>query len=402
MKFPLNVTLPFYSPEDVIEPVVDDVIEEEVKKTDMEVLNEDEDEDKDDDDTEEEEDESPEEKDEVDEEEIVRMNWQELKEKYPELAKDPKFKILKNTVYREQEYTKLFPNPKDAEEALNAQANYDDLRDLVLSGDTEKLINNIKDVSEKSLTEFAANFLPALRKADDKLYVKVTTPLIRRILKDVVRYGENHDHKETGENFIKAARVVSKAVFDDYELGKVEDFERPKEKDEDLEKDKNEFFSRKEKDLLDSLLTDTDKELDNIIGDVDPGKLLKDRPKLKARILTEIKDEVRKALHEDKGHLSRMDGLWARERRSGYSGALKDSIKTTFMSRAKVLMPEIRKRIRSEYLGNVKDSDKKLKESLDTRDKNLNPGGRANNKNKIPTAKEAKEKGITSRQLLDM
>lgn len=401
----INIQYPLFFP-DEDPPVV----------TDMDVLNKDDDtENKDeetddlpeleDDDATEDDDEEVDEKDEkgekdeeVKDEELVRISARALREKHPEIFKE--FPQLKNTIYREQEFTKIFSNPKDAEEALNDQEHLSNLRSLVLSGDAEQLIGSIKEVNEKSLKSFAEGFLPALQKADKETYIEITKPVIRAILRSVSNYGKNLDDAEKGKNFINAAKVVNFAVFEDYDLGKVEETKK-KEVDEDLKKEKDEFYQGKQNDLLKSVNSDVETELDRLIGDIDPTKMLEKRPTLKAKILADIKKEVREAMGNDSAHMTKMNSLWAREGRNGYSGTLKDSIKTTFLSRAKVLIPEIRKRVRSEYLGTTKDSDKKLKARADGRDKNLNPGTQSANKTKVPTAKEAKEKGMSAMDILN-
>lgn len=402
-----NIQYPLYFPDE--DPVV----------TDMDVLNEDDDskdededtddlpelEDEEDDDTTEDDDEEVDKKDEKDEkdeevkdEELVRISARALREKHPEIFKE--FPQLKNTIYREQEYTKIFSNPKDAEEALNDQEHLSNLRSLVLSGDAEQIIGSIKEVNDKSLKSFAEGFLPALQKVDRDTYIEITKPVIRSILRSVMQFGKEHDDSEKGKNFINAAKVVSLAVFQDSDLGKPDEVKK-KTVDEDLEKDKNEFYSKKANDLATSVNNDVEEELDDLIGDIDPTKVLEKRPTLKAKILADIKREVREAMGRDKAHMTKMDSLWARERRNGFEGTLKDSIKTTFLSRAKVLIPEIRKRVRSEYLGVTKDNDKKLKARAEGRDKNLNPGTQTSSKTKVPTAKEAKAKGLSAMDILN-
>lgn len=403
-----NVMYPLYFPDD------NAGAEETPVVTDMDILNQDDDTtDKDEDDlpeleededttedTEDKDENEKEDKDDVKDEELVRISARALREKHPEIFKE--FPQLKNTIYREQEYTKVFPNPKDAEAALKDQEHLSNLRNLVLSGDAENIIGSIKEVNDKSLKTFAEGFLPALQKADKETYIEITKPVIRSILRSVLQFGKNHEDTEKGKNFINAARVVSVAVFEDADLGKPDEVTKKPAKDEELEKDKKEFFGRKQTELLTSVNDDVDKELNNLIGDIDPNKLLEKRPTLKAKILNDIKKEVREAMGNDSAHMTKMDSLFAREARLGFSGTLKDSIKTTFLSRAKVLIPEIRKRVRSEYLGTVKDGDKKLKNKAESRDKNLNPGSQSKSSGgKVPTAKEAKAKGMSAMDILN-
>lgn len=407
------IQYPLYSPDDSDTSVKD------TEKTDMDILNEDDttdDNDKDDDDENLDditlEDDNDENKDEeiVDEdkkkkeedikdEELVRISARALREKHPEIFKE--FPQLKNTIYREQEFTKIFSNPKDAEAALVDQENLSNLRELVLSGNAENILTSIKEVSDKSLKSFAEGFLPALQKADKDTYIEITRPVLRSILRSVAKFGKEHDDTEKGKNFINAAKVVNFAIFEDYDLGKPETDRKEKPKDEEFEKDKQKYYTDKQNELLSSVDKDVDSELDKLIGDIDPGKVLANRPGLRTKILKDIKNEVRNAMGKDEAHMTRMNSLWARENRLGFSGTLKDSIKTTFLSRARMLIPEIRKRVRTEYLGTVKDSDKKFKDRVDSRDRNLNPGTQSSNKTKVLSAKEAKSKGMTAMDILN-
>lgn len=403
--FKHSIQYPLYFPD---EPVPDEPV-----VTDMDVLNE---EDEKPDEKEEELDDLPTEeeleeeekepddkkvkKDEVNEEELTRLTARDIKAK---LGDDVFTKLpqLKNTVYREQKYTEIFPNPADAEVALKDQEHLTNLRDLVLSGDAEQIIGSIKEVNTDSLKSFAEGFLPALQKADKETYIEITKPVIRAILRSVSQFGKNHEDTEKGKNFINAAKVVNFAIFEDYDLGKVEEEKKPA-RDEKFDKEKEEYYAGKQNELFKSVNTDVEKGLDDIIGDIDPNGVLKNRPNLKAKIIKNIKDDIREAMQKDTIHMTKMNGYWDREKRNGFSGSLKESIKTTFLSRARMLAPEIRKRVRADYLGIQKDSDKKLKEKAEGRDKNLNPGTPSNNKSsKAVTAKEAKVKGMSAMDVLN-
>jgi hypothetical protein len=91
---------------------------------------------------------------------------------------------------------------------------------------------------------------------------------------------------------------------------------------------------------------------------LDPNNAI--RPGLKKIIVDKIFNEVVGEVAADAAHVARMDALWDRERKAGYRGAFKDSLKNTYLSRAKALVPRIRQRVRAEIAGSQKTNDKAL------------------------------------------
>jgi hypothetical protein len=342
----------------------------------------------------EEEEEKPEDKEEDDGEALARVPYNELKEalkENPELLKK-----LKTQFFREQKFTELFPTIEVAQKAAQAQDNFEFLRDMVLEGNAEDMLSQVKQTSDKSLKNFASNFLPSLAKVDNDIYVEVTTPIIQDVLFKIAEYGKGKGGKE-GDNILNAAKVAHFTVFGNYNLGKP--VEHKVEKDPDLERDKKDFYQARYTELASSIHGDIDSKLDSEIEQgLDPTNSLK--PGLKRLLIKEIKTELFKQLDSDTEHMGRMQSLWRREEKAGFKGEYKDSIKTTFLSRAKTLIPKIRASKRSEIFAGQKKADVSKKDKLDKRDKAIPVGRTLKSGTKQVTVAQARKAGMTDMDLL--
>lgn len=337
------------------------------------------------------------EEDEDSEEELTKISFTDIKTKfdgkYKELFKD--IPQLKPLFFKAQEFEKRFSNLEDADEAIEKNLAYDEIKEIVVSGNVEGFLENLKEFSPKSVNTFAESFLPDLAKFDEKLYIKVTKPVIQDILNQVLAHGKDKDDT----NIQNAAKLAHKIIFGTTELGKPEFKNR--EKDEDLENDKSDFLKERQQVLVQSVTSVLNSELEKeILKGLDPTDALKERAGLKKRIIKEIKATLDEALANDAGHMARMNGLWARERTSKYSGKLKDSITTAYLSRAKALIPKIRSTVRQEYLGIQKKDDKNTEDKINGRNKDLSAGRASGNKPRMVTVDEARKKGMTDKDII--
>lgn len=373
----------------------------------------DEDKDKDDEDKEGEENEDDEDKDKLpknkrkepkeedDEDDLVRHSYSAIKKEYPELFK--KFPGLKQAFFREQEFTKIFPTIDEAKAAVQAQENFVSVRDAVMSGDAKSFLEQVKEASPEALDKFSSNFLADLRDVNKDVYIEVTTPVIKNILLSALKSGAS----KKDENLIAAAKVVHQAIFggeyDDIEKGNETRARREEDPDRiKLNKERDEFYQGKYQMLMKEVWTDVSSNITREIEKgLDPTNSI--RPGLKKILLDKIFDEVTDKVSKDVDHVKRMNDLWARERRNGFNGQLKDSLKTTYLSRAKALIPAIRQRIRAEAVETQKsnDKDKAKKVTDNNRDRRPDAGRQAGSGKKTITAKEANQKRMSDLDILN-
>lgn len=331
------------------------------------------------------------------EQDLVKHSFSEIKTKYPDLFKD--FPGLKPAFFRGQEFEKRFGSLEEADETIDQAERFTDLRDLVLTGDASKILDVIEEASPKALKNFANSFLPDLFKSNKELYNTITEPVILGILNSAARHGKDNNN----ENLVKAAQVLHKALYGSFDIGEVKnsrnDLKIKDDDDEEIE-DKNNFYQVKQQELQTQVFNSIDKDLRKAVEKgLDPTGILEKRPNLKKRMIKDIISEIDSSIIEDETHMRRMSLLWKREQKSGFSGKLKDSIVTAYLSRAIAIMPKIRQQVRADVLGTTKEVDGKTKERIDNRKEHINTNNQTKTKTGVITVKEAREKGLSDRDI---
>jgi hypothetical protein len=342
--------------------------------------------------------------DEEPEEDLVRHSYSAIKKEYPELFK--KFPGLKQAFFREQEFTKLFPTIEDAKAAVGASEVYQEMRMAVITGNAEEFLGQLKTSNAEALENFAGNFLPDLRKVDKQLFIDVTSPIIKNLLRSVLVDGA--DAKD--ENIVAAAKVVHHAIFG----GKYDDIgdevkpmgrQRAPADDPDrmqLSKEKQEFYQTKFNTLRTEIWNDIEASINkDIEKGLDPTNSI--RPGLRKLITEKIFSEVTKKIAGDEQHMQRMNELWRREAANGYSGKLKESIRTTYLSRAKAIIPPIRQKVRADITAQQKKEDTTKRDKLGKNagaDRSV-PGPTGSNRKSAITAKEANSKRMSDMDILN-
>lgn len=347
-----------------------------------------------DDDTNDEEDLESKEKD----EEVNNVRLADVKTKYPEFAKILKeFPGLKQAFYRGEAFAERFVNAEAADEAVRKADQFDVLSDAVLSGNAEALLKDLETASPKGLKEFANNFLGDLQEIDESLYFEVTKPVIKNLLANVFAHGES----EGDENYKKASVLISKLLgFSKSYNERPQSVELKKEKkepDEKLERYEQQQYHK----LHQQVATETFTALEKEIGRrLDPTNSIKSAG-MKKLMVKQIRDEVDQLVGADNAHISRMNALWAREKRTGFSGTLKESIKSAYLSRATALMPKVLSKVRKDVLGSQKADDTKTSDKVNNRDKRLDVGREGKGKNSLPTIKEIRQKKMSDLDIIN-
>lgn len=352
----------------------------------------------DEEDTEREDDEEDEDKDkeseEEDEEELSRVSYNDIKKEFPDFFK--KFPDLKHAFFREQEYTAVFPTVEEARKAAEDQAALQEITESVLEGDVPKFLGELRREDPESLERFVNNFLPAVQSASGELYYNIVAPRVQASLRDVFAHGM----QSKDENIANAAKVVHKILFGgdysdierDLRLGSPGRTNWNTNGTSELDQDKQRFYGQKYNslysDVTSTCYTKLDEAISKGLSDLD-----KSNKGLKRVLMSDIKAKVLSEMDKDTAHLNRMNQLWKRESRTGYSGTLKGSFETTFMAKAKTLIPKIRAEARKEVLG-------KSDGARDKKDPTRLTGGKdSKSSGKGMTLERARAEKLTTRQV---
>lgn len=324
-----------------------------------------------------------------------RPSYKDIKAKYPTIFKD--FPELKQVYFREQAYSEVFTTVDEAKQAASTAESYGQLRDTVIKGDAKTLITQLNEVDKKGFSKFTENILPAIREVDEKAYYAITSPIIAKLLREVLSEGKSAGG-DTGINIQKAAKVVHKVIFGgDYtDIDKEFKTESKTDKeDSDETKELKKKVEESEQKDYTRLFTEVSKEFDTKLE----AEIDKRVPKegmsegIRKLIIKEIRDKIDRSMGADESHVSRMNALWKKEQRNGFSGANKDSIITTALSRAKSLVPKIAAEVKAENgISSKKENKEDDKEKLDT--------GAQGGKNSKLSMKEIREKGLDTKAVL--
>ena len=341
-----------------------------------------------------------EEEEEEEEEEVLasgktRPSFSAIKTKYPNLFKD--FPEIQEALGRERGYTEVFTTVEEAKEAQEKASDYNYLENLVAKGtpeSTKEFLDIMKENDADNYKGYVNSFLPALMKADSDTYFAITLPIMQNILQGAYKEGIGNEN----ENLKGSALWLSKYLFGDIAFAKGEKalptlkVDRKVNPEEDkFSKEKEEFYSQRAKEFETAVYSTADKRLENVITEgLDPNNEFSSF-ELK-HLVKDIAAEIQLRLDKDDLHMSRMNALWQQAGKSAMSEESKNRIVSAFLSRAKTILPDVRKEIKALAKG------KQIKETTTER-KSIPTGGRSTSSRKLPTREEARTK--SDRELLE-
>jgi hypothetical protein len=269
----------------------------------------------------------------------------DLKEKYPDIFK--KVPELKAVIYREQQYSQLFADPREAQEAATLAETFREIEGDVTAGNIEPLFTAVKKTNGVDFDKFAANVLPSLRKIDEQAFMKIIAVPFKQMLRTAYRAGRSKGNA----NLTNAAQHIHDFIFDNIDLDEKTDYEHPeaqvnpdelkyKQKLQELDsRDHRNFKVSVDQEWIDGIVKDFSEGLDP------KGEMTK---WVKDKMIEDALKEVNKQLTIDGRHQKSMEVLWRQAKASGYSAEAKARIVSAALARAKQLIPNVRMKLRRE------------------------------------------------------
>lgn len=300
-----------------------------------------------------------------------RPSVKEIKAKYPDFFND--FPLVKDSIFREAQFTKLFPTVEDAQEAFSDNEAFNTLSEAVLSGDSVPLLDSISQTDKKALEIFGASFLPALYKKDPDAYATAVTPLFENLVRQMFSTSKD-------ENIQNAALVLAEWIFGTpgaeiakgtKSASKIKDLldEQKKLKDtKDIE------VSTKFRSFIGVVEPSIERAIEvSIMKVMDPDKVFS--PFLRKQGAKEVAKRISAQLQMDKGHMSVMGAWWKRAKNAGYPDEYKDKIVSTYLARAKSLIPGISAKVSAAMLGTKEKAVSNKRDRIAPVPKQNNSGG---------------------------
>jgi hypothetical protein len=269
--------------------------------------------------------------------------------KYPKIFKE--FPQLQKSMYRDKEFTELLGDPKDAEEVIGKAKNLDEFEKDLLGGNTEKLLNTIKQANEKSFHKIVDNYLQTLAKVDEKSFYHVVGTVIDNVISGMVQEARRLG-KESGSPLESAATILNQfmnGTVDFKPRGRLAPEESKDSETEKLQAEREQFIQEKfesKRDDLDSRVTSLIKS--TIERNIDPKEEMSDYVRRAA--IRDAMETTQQLIDGDESYQKIKDRLWEQAFENNFSQSTIDRIKSAHLSKAKVILRDVIKKARNTAL----------------------------------------------------
>src|SRR6266568_166087 len=289
-----------------------------------------------------------------------RPTIREIKKEFPEFF--TKFPELKEAIFREIEYTKLFPTVEDAKSAFTENEAFSVMSESALNGDSGPILESLEKTDKKALQAFSFSFLPNLYKRSQETYYDVVTPLFENMLRQAYKSNDENlknsslnifqylfGDKGDSEAVLKGEKTLSKNL-------------NITEEQKKLQENRDAETSNRFRQTAENVSSEVQRFMKSLVlKDFDPDKVF--TPFLRNQLAEEVVKRIDNALSNDNGHKIIMSARWKHAKQSNYSDDEKSKLISTYLARAKSLIGPIREKVRSQALGKAeKQSENKRKQ----------------------------------------
>lgn len=317
-------------------------------------------------------------------EDYRNVDFKKLKEKFPELAKTPEFKALRDAYFREAKLNSVFNDLDEAKEAAENNATFIKINDEILNkGSVDGLLGSIKEANPEALKKVSLSILDSIAKLDSNLYAEVISPVVRKLARNIYNEGKKqlsrNKDSEDAKALMGTARNIMQWAFDDPDLVDKEEptvkaasTDEKTDKEKELEEREQKIAARDYGVALNTCSTNLDRHLTKVISEgLDPKEELTEF--VRDQIVEKIKKEIEGQVSSDKSHLKKMQGLWSIAQKNGYDKNSLSRIISAYLERAKPIIPRLRNTYKSRALG------RRVKEEEQQENIKIVKGGRSGN-----------------------
>ena len=313
----------------------------------------DKDEDKDEDEEEDEDDDKDDdEKDEEDEDDEIEyvlkpLNRAQVLKDFPDLFK--KYPQLEKSYYAARDYRQVFPTLSDAKEAQTRLEEYGQIDKELNQGSPAGLFKTLKESNPDAFGQMVDNYLPELAKVDNDAYFHVISTVIKST---VARMGRLSNEKKD-DDLMTAARILNEFAFGTEEFTPPQRFGKQVTPEKsDLEKEREAFQNEKletnQREVRERV-TATIKA--TVEQHIDPKGRMSGYVKRTA--INEAVDSVNELLHKDKELKRLSEKMWKTAQKEKFSPEYVGKIRRAYTERAKVILPQVIRKVRGEALQGV-------------------------------------------------
>lgn len=318
---------------------------------------------------------------------ITPVSKRAILTKYPNVFKD--FPYLEKAYYREQQYTEIFPNPKDAESALSSVRTLEAYERDLMAGNTEKQLLAVKSEDPDAFNKLVDNYLPTLAKVDERAYLHVVKSIINETIYAMII----ESRKSKNESLESAAQLVNQFVMGTSDFEPVKPLSKPDNKDDkssnekkQLEDERKQFRQERFNVVSSELYTRVDNAFKNTIEqNIDPKDSMS--PYIKRNAIRDANEQLNELLKQDKRLKMIVDQLWIKAADNNFDKVSVDKIRSAFLAKGRTLLPSVIQKARQEALRGVsrktskptdnEDDDNDIKD-VKSKDKSEPPRSKSN------------------------
>jgi hypothetical protein len=272
----------------------------------------------------------------------VGISVKALEKNFPQIFK--KFPTLKSALWREQKFTEFFPTLEQARDAHRNAAAFTNFESEIMSGQSQNLLQNVKNVDDRAFKKFSSNFLNSLQKVDAEAFNTAVGPVVLRVIQNIYATGLQHNN----EDLALSAQHISRYLFGNPNVEQVRPPETPQdgpsEEERRIRQEREKFFSERKNIVLTEVIEQTDsilqREIEKGLGEMNEFT----RSALSDKILRKVND----VLASDERHMNAMRSMWQKAEQAGFSAEWRNRIRNYYLIRARAVLPTIRARAKSE------------------------------------------------------
>ncbi len=330
------------------------------------------------------------------------IRFSEIKKEFPELFK--KYPDLRANYFQAEKFKEYFPTVEDAESAAKKAEMFELFEGYAAAGDLtseysilETLARNKPQVLPKIADEIIPKLFELDKKLGTNLYSRATAPVITSLLRFTHSEAIRMNNTD-GENLKNSVGHIAKFLNGlGIRLNGNENREAPREDPEKIQ------LQQQNQALLSNTAGNYESEVyteafDKTKSEVQVG--LNDEKKLNNwqldKLTEDIIREVGRVLESDANHQREMQSLWNRAMQSGFPRDMKAKIINARLARAKMIIPAIRQKLKSEALGVRTPEKTNQKRTLIPQN-----SGPVQHRSKVLSAKEAKKEGLSEMDFLN-
>lgn len=277
---------------------------------------------------------------------ITPVRRKEILKAFPDLFK--KFPYLERAYYRDQKFTELLPTIEDAKEAVVKAQTLDNFERDILGGNTETLLKSVRENDQQAFLKIVDNYLPALAKVDERAYQHVIGNVIKHTITAMVQEGR----RSSNDVLQNAAQILNQYVFGTSDFVPPQNLVKPSQVDPEKEKlvEREKQFARQQ---FETVLGDLSSRVQNTIkgtieNNIDPRGSMTDYVKKNA--IKDAADTLEQYIQKDARFRAVLDKMWENAAKSNFSKESVERIRSTYLSKAKTLLPTVIKKARNEAL----------------------------------------------------